>query len=174
MVTPNVFTEGSVPEILAAARSEITAELRRELESWKTAAAQQAAHDEEMLVAERRARADEEAMRVALEAQAAAEARERDELIAARAESSPRGSPGCSSLPPRRSSASRASPPPMPCCRALVTSKVPALAFLAIVSVTVFGILNGVFGTNLADLRERLQRVIARRVADWQRRTPRP
>lgn len=169
---PDVFTEGSVPEILAAARSEITAELRRELESWKTAAAQQAAHDQEMLAAERRARAEEEATRAALEARLAAEARERDELIAARAERLASRITwvlflaaatlfGIASV-----AASDALLPRS------VTSKVPALAFLAFVSVTVFSILNGVFGTNLTDLRERLQRLLAEWVEDWQRRPP--
>ncbi|HTT95476.1 MAG TPA: hypothetical protein VMF55_12440 [Solirubrobacterales bacterium] len=165
-----VFTEGNIPEILAAARSEITAELRRDLEREKAAAAQRAAHDQEALAAERRARVDEATKRSALEDQVATESREREQLILDRAE---KLASRCTWVLFLAAStifgiatvaASNAVLPTS------VTSKVPALVFLAIVSVTVFSILNGVFGTNLIDLRERLQKVVADRIAKWLRR----
>jgi hypothetical protein len=167
----DVFTEGSVPEILAAARTEITAELRRELERERAAGARQVAHDQEVLAAERRARAEEAARRAALEAQITAERRKREEQITERAEKLALRLSWVLFLAAATAfgiASFAASDIVLP---KSVTSKVPALAFLAIVSVTVFSIINGVFGTNLAELRERLQRLLAERIAERLRRT---
>ncbi len=168
----DVFTEGSVPEILASAHAEITAEVRRELERAKATAAQQASEDREALAAERRSRIEEKERRTALEVQIATEDRRREERIVGRAENLASRLTwalflvAATALGIASVAASDALLPKS------MTSKVPALAFLAIVSVTVFSILNGVFGTSLADLRERLRRVLAERIAEWQRRTP--
>jgi VIT1/CCC1 family predicted Fe2+/Mn2+ transporter len=167
----DVFTEGSVPAILAAARTEITAELRRELETERATSAQQAAHDQEVIAAERRARANEETRRTALEAQIAEKERKREERITERAQAlaaklawalffAAATVLGIASFVASDVLLPRA-----------VTSLVPVLVFLAILTVTLFSIINGIFGTNLDDLRKRLQRLLAARIANWLRRS---
>jgi hypothetical protein len=167
----DVFTEGSVPEILAAARAEITAELRRELEQERATSAQQVAHDQEILDAERRAHVEEVSKRASLEGQIAEGQSKREEHIADRA----------ARLASRLTwflfivaamalgiASFIASDILLP---KSLTSKVPAFAFLAIVVVTVFSLINAIFGTNLVDLRERLRRILTNRIAERLRRT---
>jgi hypothetical protein len=166
----DVFTEGNVPAILAAARTEITAELRHKLETERATNAQQVAHDQELISAERRARATEEAKRTALETQIVEERRKRERRIVKQAETlSSRLAwafffAAATALGIASFVASDALLPKS------VTSLVPALAFLAIVTVTVFSIINGIFGTNLVDLRRKFEHLLATRIADWLRR----
>jgi hypothetical protein len=170
----DVFTEGSVPAILAAARSEITAELRRELETERARSAQQVAHDQEVIAAERQARAVEEARGTALEAQIADEGRKREMQITERAEAVASRLAWALFLGAATAlgiASFVASDILLP---QSVTSLVPALVFLAIVTVTVFSLINGIFGTNLVDLRRRLQRALATRIANWIRRAASP
>jgi hypothetical protein len=163
----DVFTEGSVPAILAAAREEITAELRRELESERATRAQQVAHDQEVIAAERGARASEAISREAIEARVREENRRRETRIGERADA----------LASRVSWAAFIAVATVFGIASLitsnlllpvsVTSRVPALALVAIIAVTFFSVVNGIFGSSLVDLRDRLQRWIAGRIMSW-------
>jgi hypothetical protein len=162
---PDVFTEGSIPTILAKAREEITAELRRQLSSERAANAEQAKRDQDLINTERAARESESAKRLGLERDIATKETARAAAIA------------------RRSDAAAAKISFALFVAAAVglalgtfvasdvllpqswKDSVPSIVTLAIITVALFSIVNGVFGTNLMDLRGRLKAALSPMIA---------
>jgi hypothetical protein len=166
---PEVFTEGSVPSILEAARTQITAQLRRELDDERKSSAQQAKQDQELIASERQARDQEAAQREEVERKNRERNERRENRIQKRANSyaSKIASAGfvlaASLFALATFAASKIFLPDS------VTSVVPVLIYLAILTVTLFSILNGVFGTNLVELRNRSEHWISKQIAAWLR-----
>jgi ABC-type multidrug transport system fused ATPase/permease subunit len=166
---PGVFTEGSIPAILAAARNQITAQLRQELDDERTNSARQAKQDQELIASEQRAREQEAAQRAEVERHTAERNKQREDRIQKHADSfaSKIAYAGfvfvASIFAFATFVASKILLPDS------VTSVVPVLLYLAILTVTLFSILNGVFGTNLVELRDRSERWISERIAAWLR-----
>jgi hypothetical protein len=167
---PDVFTEGNIPEILQAARSEITAELRQELEAERANNAAQTHRDNELLASERSAREQEEAKRSEVEAKVAERQREREDSITLRAEAV--GSKAAHILFVAAAvflaiATFFASDALMP---SSVRTFLPGIVSVAFFVVATFSVLNGVFGLNLVDLRERCAQAISERVSVWLRK----
>ena len=167
---PNVFTEGSVPSILDKAREEITAELRRELDRERASSAERGQIDKETIEAEQAARQAENEKRLELEREAAERGRAQEEKIVQRAES----------IASKAASLMFIVAATLLALATFVASdlllpkswkdSVPPLVTLAIVSVVLFTILNGVFGTNLVDVRNRSKRAMSLRLIRWMRK----
>jgi hypothetical protein len=161
---PDVFTEGSVPAILAKAREEITAELRHQLDSERAAKKEQKQLAEESLAAERAARESENARRKSLEAAVAEKEQRRKSAIARRAEFAAKAITAVVMTVAGLAVAFGAFVASSVLLPQAWKESLPPLAAISVAGVAVFSTLNLIFGASLLDLAKKLKTSLSGRI----------